>query len=408
MGAFAPREISYADEATYCEGEVSGFWTWSKRLPALDARPDFVQDRQSDGSLQTRQNESRPGYLLAKRGSLELDFLWHGHGTDPTGALVETWLQALLAHGLGGGDVTEVGGTVGVGSTTTSLVYAAATLVRGGIIRVGQRGDGGGDGEATVVGTPTASPATLLTALPAAPSNGHVIRAAQIAYPKETLVTTKRFLYAHTVHANSQWVALGCQLAGLTLKSVFGSPPMWTFRYLMGYFGGPAPIVGSVPQVATLEDCKAAPMAGATCYYQTVGTATRNLLVPSEVELSLDLGLAEKKGAGAGAAPHRDIAGYERTRCVPTLKLRCPWSDEFATLYDTDGSGTTHKHILVMLNAQAGRSVGFYMPRAYPVGPRPSIDEYNELGYVTVMFRGREGTDTTNELTRSPVRFFSA
>lgn len=402
MGTFATKEVSYADEASFCENELVGVWTWSKRIPVLDVRPDFTQDRQDDRSLQIRQNESRPGYLMTRKGSLEIDVLWCGHMSDPVGALTETWLQDLLSDGLGGGDVTQVGGTASGGATTTSLPYAGATLVRGGVLKVGSGGDGRAEGRYSVIGT-APSPASLLIALPAAPNAGDVIRVAQMAYPKETLGTTKRFLVGHTI-TGAQWVALGCQLAGFTLKSVYDEVAILTLRYTVALWGGP--IATSVPQVANLEDCKAAPMAGTDLNFQTVGTTTRNQLQAAEVELTVNLGLAEKRGPTPNA--YRTIIGYERTKSIPTLKLRMPWDNSFHTLYDTDGSDTTHKHILAVLNNQNGRAVGGYLPRAYPVGPRPQIDEYNELGYVTTYWRGREGTDTTNDLTRSAFRLFAA
>ena len=50
--------------------------------------------------------------------------------------------------------------------------------------------------------------------------------------------------------------------------------------------------------------------------------------------------------------------------------------------------------------------MGFYMPRMYPIGAKPTYTNLNGLTYVSKTMRGTESTTTTSELTRSAIRFW--
>lgn len=404
MGLSATKEVSYASESSFAEN-ASDFsaLTFSKRLPVLDVRKDFGQERMDDGSLQVRANDARPGYLGPRKGSLEIDVYWCGHNAVCTGALTETWLQDLLSDGLGGGDVTQVGGTVGAGSSATSIVYSAATLVRGGMIRIGAKADGRADAQFVVVGTPFTTPATLLTAAPGAPNNNDVLYAAQIAYPKETLGVTKRFLVGHSV-ADSQFIAIGCQLESLALKLAIGEIPRLTLKYTVARW---LRYTKTVPVVATLEDCKAAIWSSGSVFLQTVGTATRATEAVNEIELTLEMGLSARDGLATGATD-MTIVSYERMPVKATISLSKAFATDWDTLYDSDGSASTKKHILITGSTTDGKATAIYAPSAFIVGPRPQDVDYRGLVNTRATFRCQEGPDTTNDLTRSCIRFASA
>lgn len=407
--AFKIQELQYATEASFLEyATVPASLTYSTRIPVISidsGRPE--QDRQGDQALQSRQNESAPGYLLPRAGgAFEFTVPWSGHVTTTVAGLTEHWLQDLLSDGLGGGITAGVGGTIASATDADTFVTAGCTLTAGQIIRVGARGDARGDGQAGVVDTWAAQATQLLTALPAAPASPDVVYATQLAYPAEALAagTSKRFFHGFG-KATQQYHYLGCHLDGITFNIPIGGLPTLKLRYRYAYW---VRATVAVPTAVAMGSCKAVPIAGGSVMVQTVGTTTRALVNPAEIQLTLDLGLAAQEGPASGQPDYGHINGWQRTHCVPTLSMLIPHpgATTYDALYDADGSSTTHQHILATLSCQDGAALGFYMPRAYLVGPRPTHEEHNGLIYTRLTWRGREGTTITNDLTRSAIRLF--
>jgi hypothetical protein len=403
MTVFKTREVQYASEASFCENASSiGSLTYSARLPvADDISVSLDHPRVEANRMQSRLAESIPGYLSVKRCSIELPVYWCGHGTAPTGALVETWLQDLLSDGLGGGSTSEVGGAAAAAASTTSLTFTGATLLRGGIVRVGSKNDGRADGQPAAVGTPIVTPASLLTALPGAPNAADVIYAAQLAYPAETLGVTKRFLVGHTA-TGAQYHLLGCQLSGLSFTLPVGGMPMITLKY-SGYFWSRGAV--TIPSGVAMAACDYAPITAGSLFINAVGTTTRATYQASSINFRVDLALGERKGLGG--VQYQDVVGVERTAVSAEIDITIPWDTAWEALYDADGeSGTTHQHILLGLNSTAGRAIGLYAPRAYLISPKPTFVNEGDLLFQKLTWRLREGTDTTNDLTRSIFRLF--
>jgi hypothetical protein len=408
VAVHAVRELHYADESSF--GEL--LQTTTYRIPVSEVRVETTSGRSSDASLQNRLAESRPGFLLPRSGgTLDFDCDFAGALVDTaTGALAATWLQKLLADGLGGGDLTQVGGVAGASATTTALTNATGTRTRGAIVRVGRKGDAAADGQAAVIGNPDTS---LLTALPSAPGATDVVRACLMSYPKETLGAAKRFIvgFNSTLANGAQYAFHGCQLSGLTLKIDHAGIPQVTLQYRYAYWRD---LTGfTIPSAVTLEDCKSAVSAGGSYLLQSVGTTTRALVQASACSLAVTLGLQAQIGQG-GVASLQNIIGWVRTGIGAQLTLTIPWDSANATEYDSDGSDTTHKHFLACLSAGGGttategRHVGFYLPRIYPIGARPAFTNWNGLVYQDVVFATREGTDTTTDLSRSAFRFYQS
>jgi len=403
-GMFSEQEVHFADEIAFCEQ----LQTFTTRIPAIAFRaPNPQSGRATDMSLQSRLAESRPGYQMPRSGgSFEIDVYFCGANADTaSGALSATWLQKLLADGLGGGDLTQVGGVAGASATTTTMPNATGTGLRGGIRRVGVAGDGRGNGQAYVSTNPTT---TLLTAFDIAPTAGDVLRACQMVYPKETLGATKRFLVGWN-QTDMQYVFHGCQLAGLTVRVVLGDLCLLTLTYNYAYW---REITGfTIPSAVTEENCNAAISSGGSYFRQTLATATRAVVANTDMQLTLNLALSPLRGQGGLAL--QPITGWVRDAQKPfgTLRLVLPYDVAEGVAYDADGSDTTEKHFLATLSsgggtaASEGRHVSFYAPRMYPMGSRPAFTDFNGLRYTEVTYGLREGTDTTNDLTRSAIRF---
>lgn len=405
MGKAGLIELSYADEASFAANTN----TFTKRIPFLSIDDDLPDSRTDDASIQTSSFEKRPGYLGSRSGGfLEFETEIPGANVNTeSGALDAThWFYKLLSDGWGGGNASSVGGALSGSPSVTSLPYSSGTPVSGAIIRVGQKYDAGGDGQAAVVNA-VGSPMTLFNALPAAPSSGHKYRACLMMYPGETLGTTKRFLKAH-LDTGAQYIARGCQLENITINARdHGMVPRARFRYAVAYWDE---TTLSVPQVSSVEDCKAHIMAGGSHVLQTVGTTTRNVEDAAEIEISLGFQLSAKPGQGTFSRQH--IIGWERMpRPEISVRLTVPYvKGTRQTQFLSDGSDSTHLYYLGTLSAgegttdTEGRSVSIFMPRLFPVRNYPRLRNFQGQSYMDLWYDARLGTDTANELTKSPVR----
>lgn len=412
MALINVQEVAYGAESSFNENASSlSSNTWDKRIPVISVTPTTEQSRETDGSIQNRANASRPGYRGLRTATFSFVTPVAGHMAATNGALTQTWQQDLLSDGLGGGNVSQVGGTVGAGASTTSLPYSGGvTVVSGAVVRVGTVGDGRGEGKCAVVNA-VGSPATLLTALPGTPNNGDALHVAQMAYPDETVdgnTNSKRFMWGwnSTTDSGAQFHVTGCQMSRLSVEYPFdGRMPTYTFTYTGAYWGNQAT---TVPSSLSLENCDAAPVSAGQLFFQTTGTTTRAILSPSSLSLDLAITLPPKIGPAAGQPTFGNINGYHRGTCIPRVTMVVPWTTTHITNFDSDGSDTTYKQILFQSNSTEKRCAGFYMPRAFPVGRRPLFTDSNGIVYMEVVYQGTEGgTSSDTALVRSAIRFFS-
>ena len=403
------QELLYSAEVSFCvNAEAASSNTWSDKLPVKSMTVELSGERVTDTSLRSRSDEENLGHVGTREWSADFTFYWPGHLAATTGALTETWLQDMISDGLGGGNTTQGGTTANAGThTTTSVGLTGGTATVGCLMRFGAKGDARGDGQASVISAYSGGTATLLCALPAAPTSTDVIYATMAAYHDESTLTTlgtKRFCVAHVV-TGAQYHLMGGQLAGVSISMPIAQNglPEITLRYRGAYWQRQAT---TTPNSATLRANYCAPIAGGSVFVNDVGTSTRAVLTPSSMDLAIDLGLEPIPGPG-GNGSLQYITGWVRTIVRPKLRMTIPWVTDYETWWDTSNASIAYKHILATLNVDNGvRSVAFYMPRCFPSGKRPSQPvESNRQVYVPVEFTGVRGATTTNALTESSIRF---
>lgn len=399
---FKLQQLLYADESSFAENAESGTPTWSKNIPFKDATLTLNQDRIPDGSHQPRLHERYPGHPGVRTATLQFKSYFRGHGGTAAGALTTTWLQELIADGLGGGNTSQVGSTLSAGSTAASLISSGATFVAGGIVRVGIKGDGRGDGAAVLISSVSGATATLATDLPGTPNAGDAVYATQVSYVDEgAAAATKRFMVLHN-DTNAQWVIFGAELDQIVAAFPIGGMPEVTLTYQAAYWRR---VARTFPDSTTLENEDAAPVAGGRFYINDTGTTTHAVITPSEINLTLNTALQPVVGPG-GAGTYQHITGWRRTMWNADLEVKIPWDTTYETWWDTANGSLTYKTIVFGANHTDGRAVGFAMPRVFPAGNRPNIVESNEQSYQSVVFHTREGPSNSNDLTRSAIRFF--
>jgi hypothetical protein len=405
MGTYPQQELRFADENVFNEQLVS----FDYLIPVLAVTPSFVSGRMTDRSLQTRMFHTRPGYRMPRAGGqITIETLACGAQADTkSGALAHTWDTKLDADGLGGSDLTQVGGVAGAGATAAAMANRTGTGLRGGIIRVGQAGDGRAEGQAAVATSPVTD---LLTALPAAPSATDEIRASIMLWPRAVMGASKRFCLSFADDADMAFIFSGCHLASWGFRIVHGDVPIKVRTYNYAYWRQVS--APSLPASADLAQCDAAVSGGGSYCLQARGTSTRpaNAEAQSaEVELTLNLGLAPKFGEVPGV-PLCHITDWVRTKPDgPAGRLRMvhPYDEALFSSYDKDGSDSDYFHWLATLSAgegtdaTEGRHVQLYAPSMYRIEERMPPTPWSDLQYQTSVFGLQEGPDTTTELSRS-------
>ena len=399
-------ELLYDDEGSFKENAQSpGSNTYSKRVPVIGIPTmSLTQTRADDQTVQSRRNDSRPGFLGLRGGTISFKTLFPGLMSDPGASTVsETWTGDLLGDGLGGSSVADDGGTVQSATDADTFVTTGATLTPGNGIAVGVKNDGRCDGQIGVISTWSGGNTQLLTALPATPNASDAVRICHALYPTEAEPTvTKRFLCGYTA-TGAQYHAMGCQLASVTLNLPVesGDLPTIDWVYNVAYW---ARSTVSIPSAVALPNTDTGVIAGGQFYAQTFGTATRATRAISSLSVSLDMGLIADRGPAASQEPYGNVRGWYRTRVVPTVTYTRAFETTAESDFDADGSSSTHEHFLWQSNATAGRRVAIYMPRLYRVGDKPTVTDQGGLLFQSEMWRGCESTDTTSELTRSCIR----
>lgn len=401
-------ELQYNDESVFGENaESPASNTFANRIPCLDYALTLGQERIRDGGYRSRMNDeglSNPGIRSA---SLEIETYLAGHLTSSAGALTQTWLHNLLSSGLGGSLTNAAGTTVSAATTGASVTFTANTNWAAGQIGwLGAKGDAKGDGQAFVVNT-VASPMTFLTALPATPAAADVIYGGLQLYHDESLAYTlgsKRFLcgYSSSPTSGPQFQLTGCQLAAVTFKFPFGDLPRVRLTYNAAYwqrFGTTIPSTANV-----IKDQFCAPVAGGRFYINDFGTSTSATESPSEMELTLNMGLEPVISPG-GTGLYQNITGWVRSMAQPMLTFKIPWKTAYETYWDTANQTILYKHILFNSNCVDGRRFSFYLPKAFPVGNRPSQPtESNKQIYVPVSFAGIDNLAGATEIAKSAFR----
>lgn len=401
-------ELESNTEASFAENaENPTANTFDTRQPVLDYTFTPAQERIVDGGYRSRMNDEGLSHIGIRTGTLEVETYLPGHLTTSAGSLTQTWIHAELAAAFGGSLINAAGTTLTGATTGSSITFTSNTnWAVGQIGWCGAKGDGKGDGQAFVVGT-VGAPMTLLTALNATPAAADVIYAGLQVYHDESLAYTlpsRRFKCGFTSSptAGAQFQLMGCSLSAVTIKLPFGDLPRIRRTYQVAYWQRFGTTVPSTTNVIKDQFC--APTAAGRFFVNDFGTATAAVETPSELDLSIDLGL-EPIIAPGGNGVYQNITGFVRSKAQPTLTVKIPWKTTYESWWDTANQSILFKHILFNANCVDGRRIAFYLPKVFPVGQRPSQPtESNRQMYVSVTFKGIDDLSKSTELGKSAFR----
>src|SRR3989304_1350253 len=153
---FKLRQLLANTETTYGENSESGSPSLSVLVPALDGSitMTLTDALVPDSAAQSRLAVKAPGHPGIKEVLLEYETDWAGVPDGGAGSVAQSVFTTMLGNELGDGAGAGTAGTTisGTASTANVLGVADATTVSaGGVIRVGVKGEGRGDGQAGAI-----------------------------------------------------------------------------------------------------------------------------------------------------------------------------------------------------------------------------------------------------------------
>lgn len=395
--------LLYATESAFGETTTT---TGTRLRPIGPVAVDLQHAGSKVDILRQRPNEGVPYVRMPMSGTISFTLNLTGLGATAAGAAPASALATLLgtvfgttATGLATGD-TATGGTAAIPTMT-----GATGVTAGGMVRIGAKGDSGGDGQWVAVATHSGSNLTLLTAAPAAPANGAVVYSSRMVYPSQApgtyeTIASVRFRYQS---AQQQYLLHGCYPTAAEFSIEVGAIPTVRLTYACAWW---ETVNETFPDATAVQDYGAAPVAGGSMFINAVGTTTRATVVARSVSMSVALNNAGEPGVG-GVDEHQVIVGCNRgpadVMVEMTLDSEAAGTDTYGGLFDVSENSRINRHALYSMSCADGRAVGIYWPNLAMVDKPIQMDD-GGVNRKRIRFEAQTGGTTTSDLTLSPWR----
>lgn len=396
----ALQAVSYETESSWGENTT----TFGTRLLTLNRVDTSGLTRGKESIPITRQylNEGIDGVQTFDGGSFTIELLWTGHGGATTGSLTETDLNALLGIVLGTSDADSEGATADGAGDADAPGVNGGTFADGSICRIGDHGDGRGEGQAYAVDNLSTGTLTLFNGAGSTPNSGDNVYAMQHAYLNEstTSITSTRW---QILSGNKQYECHGCFPQSITLNQLFGGVPRLSITFGVSWWT--ATSGNSFPDATATDAKTGAPAVLGSFAYQTHGTQTRNTLSLREFSLEIPINVQTVRGHG-GANDRQIIVDAVRTsggmpRMTVTIDAEAAGTN---TLLDDYNSGNLKQLMYTVGPTDSdgdGKCRAVYMRKARMVSPVPTQRDMEGLNRISATFEGLTDTGGGSELDRS-------
>ena len=406
------HEFAIEVEAETLLGELTATFA-ALRLPHKGALDLTLSQEKIDPEIATQYRNDGTKHIQGPMGgTLKTRTYLMGHGT-PTdgGGLALTAYETFLGNVVGNATLSSAAGTTATGGTATAWTTAAANgFAAGSLTRLGQLGDGKGNGQGAMVVSHAANTLTVATAVDAGPSGADKVYSGANVYPSENPTTTSVVSYrARVLTANDKYELHGLVPTAYRYVDLnTGQSPAIEIDWAIAWWKRVT--TGTFPSVLATEANLPGPVAAGSFFFNTVvagtPTATRNKLVIRDFKFDVTMGMETQNGPG-GFDPNQVMVSARRTQDV--FKITFMVDAEANTVspaVDTAWlqTGTTFHHALYTLNVADGKSVLFYWPKLEVCGARPvqkidaNVNRYEVTAYAYT------GQVTTNDLTLSAYR----
>lgn len=404
--ASALGALLYEEETQGLQGEaVTTTGTRLRPIGSVDCAP--THEGIEVEILRNRPNEGVQVVRGIQGGTIGFDLNLTGLGATCAGAAPASALATFLgtvfgttATGLATGS-TATGGTASVPTTT-----GATGITAGALTRWGAKGDARADGQWAACGSHSGSSATLLTALPGAPSNGDVMWASRMVYGSQTPGTyetlkTVRFKYQS---AQQNYIMHGCYPTSAQFSINVGEIPRIRVNYGISRWDT---IAGTLPSAVSVQDYGAAAVAGGSMFMAALGTVTRSTQVVRSVMMNVELNNIPENGLG-GYSEHQGVTGSSRGPTKITVEMvvdsEAAGTDTFGDLFNVSENSRVSRHALYSMSVADGRSLAIYWPNLVQL-ERPV--QFDDGGVLRKRLRFRAdagGAASDSDLLQSPFR----
>jgi len=399
MGIARLRGVEYESESAFAVENGAHSWT---DIHAIDAVMQTSQVAHPRAENKSRLTEKSPAVLGRKSGSrLTFGHYLVGDGVPLTSAAspANDSLQNLLELSMGGS--TSAAGSQTAAGCTTSVINVTAgqgSKFSAGMAIMVEDAGGAGINEMSIIESVSTDALTLKHALSNAPSSGLTVWNSYTAYLDPSATATGQFRCVRD-HTASIWLALGA-VGGFTLQDLLqfeaGQLPKIMFDLLVtkweqdtgalaaGSYDGADPLITS---------------AGMECHYQTHGTATRNLISVSQINLGPGHTWTQLMARGNGDVEHVDRV--RMTGVEPVVDFTADPSTAFLTAQ----AARTEKALALMFGRTPGSSWIIEIPK-FTIDNPPEDAEHAEQNAQRVVGSWLEDDcgAADSALTRSPFR----
>lgn len=397
------QSLEYVTESAWAEASTD--MSSAVRIPTTEqvVIDGLTHEMISPGRVVQYRNDTTKGIPGKMSGSFSFTVFLAGRGATSAGAVSVSALSDLLGWVIGTNAVSSANSDTisGGGSTASSLTTTAANgFSAGSFVRVGAKGDGGGDGQFAIVNTHAANTMSLRTALPAAPAAAAVLYSPDNIYPSESTcaLTSKRF---QILTADTQWVAHGCWPMSIAFTTPIAGVATAKITVGVSWF---EPVSTTFPSAKSVTTFAPSPMAAGSVFFQTQGTATRATLSVRSLTVNYTIGVRPLPALDT-VSPYQEFGGCSRIEDTCTVSMVVDAGGASATpTYWTAWLTNAAKHLLIVGSSADAQAWAMYLSNCYWDGNRPTQTEADGLNRLTINLKMGTNTVTTSDLTLSGFR----
>ena len=396
-----PQAACYEIESAW--GETSASTAATFRLP-LTAPMDInlTRDRVSAERVSQYRQGGAQHIKMTMAGTFTTEFHWRGHGSTMVGSPSIDALETLMGIVTGNVDLSLATSQTCTGGTAAIPTMSGATGVdAGGLVRVGELGDGDGDGQFYAVTSHTSSNLTLVGALNGAPANGAVVYPVVQEFPSSntsTVQPTRWLLQSKGI----QYLCRGVFPMSYTRTGLNpGELPKINVTWGVSAWDE---VDVTFPSAVASDSYLPAPIANGSFNIQVVGTTTRNV----------------RTSARSLAVEHKisitPLMGYDGLTEGQIITGAVRGDDEITITYTEDAESSTATptvpgywdadssyHIEWTGGCVDGKSIGFKAPLACPSGPRPVMFRDGNVNRFRLQLTAYTLETAATELARAAI-----
>lgn len=400
------QHLSYVAESSWAENSTSATSAQTIPITAMIDASQLGRAMIDPGRVTQYRNERPkmiPGIFDGVEFSIEFECV--GHGSATSGSVTATAYENLLGWFIGTVASTVAGDVVAAADTAASFDVNVATYPAGHLVRVGAKSDTRADGQWAAVSSHSAGVLTLLTALPAAPSDtpADVVHSSVVVHTTESscAVSSWRIFLAT---ADQSWILHGCFPKSLKMTGGIGQISKWQGTIGVSWV---EPANSTFPNTAATAawTYNAAPAAAGSFFLQTYGTSTRQAVSPRQFAIDITLGIVQVSGYD-GVSTAQVVTGAKRTPDDVKVSLALDAGGASATpTWWTAWDTNARYHLLAGYNVAPTKAFACYLPNLAWSGKQPTQSDIDGLNRVVLEFVAGADTAGATDLARSAMRW---